>query len=65
MNRVTLRDANLAPTADEFSERFAGCQIVLLMDLFSGYDYVMLYKDSRDMTAFQTPVGLVRSCTMV
>jgi hypothetical protein len=65
MNRVTLRDANLAPTADEFSERFAGCQIVSLMDLFSGYDHVMLHKDSRDMTAFQTPVGLVRSCTMV
>jgi hypothetical protein len=65
MNRVTIRDANLAPTAEEFSERFANCQILSLMDLFSGYDHMTLYRDSRDMTAFQTPVGLLRACTVV
>jgi hypothetical protein len=65
MNKVSFRDANLAPTADEFSERFAGCRIISLMDLFSGYDHMTLHPDSRDMTAFQTPVGLLRSCTMV
>jgi hypothetical protein len=65
INKVTLRDANLAPTADEFSETFAGCMIVSLMDLFSGYDHITLHEESRDMTAFQTPIGLVRSCTMV
>jgi hypothetical protein len=65
MNSVTIRDANLPPTADEFSERFAGCKIMSLMDLFSGYDQITLHPDSRDMTAFQTPVGLIRSCTMV
>ncbi|RAQ98663.1 putative gag-pol poly protein [Stemphylium lycopersici] len=65
LNSVTLRDANLPPTADEFSERFAGCKIISLMDLFSGYDQITLHPDSRDMTAFQTPIGLIRSCTMV
>jgi hypothetical protein len=65
MNRVTIRDANLAPTADEFSEWFACCLILSLMDMFSGYDQMTLHEESRDMTAFQTLVGLVRSCTIV
>lgn len=65
INAVSIRDANLPPTADEFSERFAGCLINSLMDLYSGYDQITLHTASRDMTAFQTPVGLLRSCTMV
>ena len=31
-----------------------------LMDLFSGYDQIRLAERSRDMTAFQSPIGLVR-----
>jgi hypothetical protein len=31
-----------------------------LLDFFSGYDQVELHKDSRDMTAFSTLLGLVR-----
>jgi hypothetical protein len=65
MNAVTLQDANLAPTADKFSERYARCKILSLMDLFSGYDYIVLDVDSRDITAFQTPTRLIQSCTMV
>lgn len=65
LNRVTRRDANMAPTADEFSERFAGCLIISLMDYFSGYDQYTLHEDSRDMTAIHTPVGLLRHCTLV
>ena len=38
LNRVTTRDANLLPTTNKFLERFAGCCVVLLIDLFSGYD---------------------------
>lgn len=65
MNKVSRRDANLPPTADEFSEKFAGCKILSLMDMFSGYDQITLHPDSRDMTAIHTPIGLLRSCTMV
>lgn len=65
MNKVSLRDAGTPPTADEFSERFAGCKIMSLMDFFSGYDQITLHEDSRDMTAVMTPIGLLRSCTLV
>jgi hypothetical protein len=64
-NRVTIRDANMPPNADEFSEEFAGCQVVSLIDFFSGYDQVSLHTDSRPMTAFFTPShGLVQQCTL-
>jgi hypothetical protein len=35
-----------------------------LLDFFSGYDQVELHEDSRDITAFYTPLGLVRQCTL-
>jgi RNase H-like domain found in reverse transcriptase/Integrase zinc binding domain/Reverse transcriptase (RNA-dependent DNA polymerase) len=60
MNKVTVRDANLPPSVDEFSEEFAGCSIASLVDLFSGYDQIVLDPEHRDMTAFQTPIGLLR-----
>jgi hypothetical protein len=38
INGVTVRDANLPPNPDEFSEEFAGCEVVSLIDFFLGYD---------------------------
>ena len=35
-----------------------------LLDFFSGYDQVSLDVRSRDITAFSTPLGLVRQCTL-
>ena len=32
MNGVTIRDANMPPNPNEFSEEFAGCHIVSLID---------------------------------
>jgi hypothetical protein len=65
INGVTVRDANLPPNPDEFSEEFAGCQVVSLIDFFSGYDQVELHPISRPLTAFFTPThGLVQQCTL-
>jgi hypothetical protein len=64
MNRVTIRDANLPPSSDEYSEDFAGCHIISLIDWYSGYDQVELAEHCRDMTAFQTPIGLLRQTTL-
>jgi len=64
INKVTIRDANLPPTVDEFSEHFAGCQIALLINFFLGYDQVELDIRSRDMTAFITLLGLLRQTTL-
>jgi hypothetical protein len=38
MNSVTLQDANLPLTVDEFLEEFARCFCALLIDFFLGYD---------------------------
>jgi len=59
-NKVTIRDANLPPSADEFSEHFAGCAIASLVDCFSSYDQLPLAEKCRDMTGFMTSYGLLR-----
>ena len=60
LNGVTIRDANLPPSVEEFAEEFAGMSMASLVDLFSGYDQMGLAKAFRDMTAFMTPLGLLR-----
>ncbi|KAJ5636942.1 uncharacterized protein N7484_010255, partial [Penicillium longicatenatum] len=45
LNSVTIRDANMPLNADEFAEDFAGMQICLIVDLFSGYDQISLVED--------------------
>jgi hypothetical protein len=49
---------------EEFSERFSGYPVVSLVDLFSGYDQCTLDPISRDITAFHTPLGLMRMTTL-
>ena len=63
-NKFTIRDVNLPPSADEFAEEFAGCKMSSLIDLFSGYDHVELAEESRDLTTFMTPLGLLRYTTL-
>ena len=38
LNQVTIRDANLSSSANEFSEKFGGCTIFFLINFFLGYD---------------------------
>ena len=64
INAVSIRDASLPPGADEFSERFAGYPLISLIDLFSGYDQCTLAPESRDITSFHTPLGLMRMTTL-
>ena len=46
-NAVTIKDASLPPSADDFSEEFAGFALLSLLDLFSGYDQCILVPESR------------------
>lgn len=65
INKATVKDANLPPDVDEFSEDFAGIYISSLIDYYSGYDQITLDKLSRDLTAIMTPLGLFRHTTLV
>jgi hypothetical protein len=60
MNKVIIQDANMSLNVDEFSEEFASVVIASLLDFFLGFDQVLLALKSQDMTAFQTPIGLIR-----
>jgi hypothetical protein len=61
---VTIRNAGIRPTIDEFAEAFARRSIYSVSDLYSGYDQFQLAVESRDITMMQTPLGLVRMCTL-
>ena len=52
LNRILVKDANLLPLADEFSEKFDKMTVISVVDLFSGYNQVPLALESQDMTAF-------------
>ena len=60
LNKVTIRDSGMPPSVDEFSEDFAGYPITSAIDYYSGYYQVPLDKESQDLTAFVTELGLVR-----
>ena len=38
LNKVTIKNANLPPAVDSFSEEFANYTVISLIDFFSGYD---------------------------
>ena len=60
INRVTIRDANLPPSINEFSEEFTEYIITFLIDFFSGYNQIELDEKSRNLTTFYIPIGLLR-----
>src|SRR6266536_6522666 len=65
MNSVTLRDANMPPSIDEFSEEFTRCHCASLIDFFSSYNQLTLDVRSQDMTAFMTSLRLLRMTTLL
>jgi hypothetical protein len=58
INKVIVWDINLPPSINKFSKEFISIQISSLLDIFLGYNQVSLVKDSRNLTAFITLLGL-------
>jgi hypothetical protein len=64
LNKVSVRDAGLPPILDDFVEPFAGRQCYTVFDLFWGFDARKVHPACRDLTAFLTPLGLLRITSM-
>jgi hypothetical protein len=64
LNKVSIRDAGMLPIVDDFVEGFAGRQCYTVFDLYWGFDARKMEPESRDMTAFMTPLGLLRITSM-
>ena len=64
INSVLLRDANIPLSVDKFSEEFVGYYYALLIDFFSSYNQLTLDIRSYDITAFMTPLRLLRITTV-
>ena len=60
LNRVSIRDAGLLPKVDDFVEQNVGMVCCTMFDMFWGFDGRRLDVQSRDMTSFYTPLGLLR-----
>ncbi|KAG5462493.1 MAG: hypothetical protein BJ554DRAFT_4913 [Olpidium bornovanus] len=60
VNVVTIRNSGVAPILDDYVELFAARAIYSMADLFSGYDQFQLELAPRELTAMQTPLGLLR-----
>jgi len=64
LNAVSIRDAGGPPILDDFVEPFSGRQCYTVFDLFWGFDARRVHPNSRDLTAFATPLGLLRLTSM-
>jgi len=60
LNGVTIRDTGVPPILDEFVEAYAGRSIYSVLDMYWGFYARILDPTSRDLTAFQTPLGTLR-----
>ena len=60
LNEVSIMDSGVPPILDEFVESFAGRTIYTVLDMYWGFYARMVDPRSRDMTAFQTPLGELR-----
>ena len=60
MNKHIIWNANLLLLVNEFLEEFASCSVTLLIDLFLGYNQIVLSPESWDLMAFQMPIGLLQ-----
>src|SRR5438045_3771946 len=64
MNKITIRDVNLSLNCEDFTEDFVSMTVSSLLDFYADYDQMKLNEESRDMTAFQTSLELLRMTTI-
>lgn len=59
INIITVFDAETIPNADDIFVQLSGCRYVFKFDLSKGYWQLPLGQSSKEITAFQTPMGCI------
>jgi hypothetical protein len=54
----------MLPIVDDFVEGFTGHKCYTVFELYWGFDARRMEPESRDMTTFMTPLGLLRITSM-
>jgi hypothetical protein len=57
LNKCGLKDNFPLARIDQIIDSAVGCDIMALLDCFSGYHQIWLHKEDEDMTSFITPFG--------
>ena len=65
INKITKKNANIPPDIEQFAEKFTRLKLVSLVNLQSKYNQLKLNKGLKDLTEFQTPLRLIRNCTVI
>jgi hypothetical protein len=65
LNIVIRQDANLPLLVNEFANEFVGYYIASLVNLYSGYNQMLLYLKSRDLIVFFTLFRLLQNTTLL
>ncbi len=64
INRIIIKNGNLPPAINEFSEEFDNYIITSFIDFFSSYDQVKLDERSRDLISFHILIRFYRMTTL-
>jgi hypothetical protein len=57
LNKCCLKDDFLLSRIDKVVDSTAGCEMIALLDCFSGYHQIWLHKENEEKTSFITPFG--------
>ena len=60
LNKVTVFDAEPMPNMEEIFTKIAGQKYISKLDLTKGYWQILLTKNAKQYTAFQTPLRLLQ-----
>ena len=57
LNRVSLKDNYTMPKMDHILQKVVGAHRISTLDIFSGYNQILIHLDDQERTAFTTPWG--------
>ena len=60
LNKVSMRESSIPPNLDQFIDQYLDGKCFTVLDLYWEFDARKMDEASRDMTAFLSPLGMLR-----